>query len=152
MPADPPPFDLHLARAAFSNAGALHHEATLVGGPRIGPAELDALRAADAAFTLALEEGRISDAIVADDGFHQVLVTAAADPDIQVSVDLLVPRLRRMDLWLFTRKSFARGANTHPQIIDALAAGDVETAAALVQRSFVDAGELLSAALERLAR
>ena len=54
-----------------------------------------------------------------------------------------------MDLWLFTRKAFDAGQNTHPEILAALRAGDVETAATLVEASFTEAGEALAAIVER---
>jgi len=78
-----------------------------------------------------------------------VILDAAGDPDLIVSVELMVPRLRRMDLWLFTRKAFTDGDNSHPGIVAALREGDGEAAAALVEDSFVTAGEELAAALER---
>ena len=145
----PPPFDLRRAREAFEHAAHLHAEATRRGAPQLTPAALERLRAADATFVAALQEGRIGDAIDADDAFHRVLLEAAGDPDLTVAADLLVPRLRRMDLWFFTRRSFAPGENTHPQIIAALERGDAEAAAELVARSHLDAGEALAAAVQR---
>jgi DNA-binding GntR family transcriptional regulator len=151
MPDDPPPFDLRHAREALATSARLHGEATRRGGAALTPAHLARLRDADEAYVSALREGRIEDAIRADDDFHRVLLDAAGDPDLRVSVDLLLPRLHRMDLWIFTRKAFAAGTdttNTHPEIIAALETGDVETAARLVERSHSEAGEQLSAALE----
>jgi DNA-binding GntR family transcriptional regulator len=149
MTDDPPPFDLKHAREAFATSARLHGEATRLGAAALTPDDFDRLRAADAAYVAALREGRIEDAIHADDDFHRVLLDAAGDPDLRVSVDLLLPRLHRMDLWIFTRKAFSAGDNTHPEIVAALQAGDVDTAVDLVQRSHSEAGEALSAALER---
>jgi DNA-binding GntR family transcriptional regulator len=152
MTDDPPPFDLKVAPEAFQNAARLHRDATRRGAAALQPDDFDRLRAADAAFTLAVSEGRVSDSIAADDAFHRVLIEAAGDPDLQVVQELLLPRLRRMDLWVFTRKAFAPGESSHPPIIAALERGDAEEAATLVERSFLEAGEALSAALERSAR
>jgi DNA-binding GntR family transcriptional regulator len=149
MTDEPTPFDLRHAREAFATSARLHGEATRRGAAALTPADFNRLRDADAAYVAALREGRIEDAIRADDDFHRVLLDAAGDPDLRVSVDLLVPRLHRMDLWIFTRKAFADGPNTHPDIIEALQAGDVETAADLVERSHSEAGEQLATALER---
>jgi DNA-binding GntR family transcriptional regulator len=125
----------------------LHATATLRGGPALTADDLARLRALDADHVTALAEGRVDDAIAADDAFHQVFLDAAADPDLQVSVDLLLPRLRRMDLWIFTRKSFGPAESTHPAIIAALERGDVEDAAARVRRSYLDPAAQLAAAL-----
>jgi DNA-binding GntR family transcriptional regulator len=146
------PFDLKLAREAFTTAAELHGTATRRAADRLTATDYDRLAAHDAAYVSALAAGRVAEGIAADDAFHRVILDAAGDPDLIVSVDLLMPRLRRMDLWLFTRKSFAGGESGHPAIITALRAGDAEHAAALVEASFRTAGEELAAAVERGAR
>jgi DNA-binding GntR family transcriptional regulator len=152
MTHEPLPFDLKLAREAFSTAAELHGAATRRAAGRLSDADYEHLTAHDAAYTAALADGRVTDGIAADDAFHRVILDAAGDPDLVVSVELLLPRLRRMDLWLFTRKAFADGRSSHPAIIAALRAGDAEHAATLVEASFTTAGEELATAVERGAR
>lgn len=152
MTTEPHPFDLKLAREAFATTAGLHAAATGLAADKLSTEDYDELRRHDAAFVTALAEGRVQDAILADDAFHRVLLDVADDPDLKVSVDLMLPRLRRMDLWLFTRKSFDPSQNTHPETIAALEAGDAETAVRLVAESFTHAGEALAAAVERGAR
>jgi DNA-binding GntR family transcriptional regulator len=149
MTHEPLPFDLKLAREAFSTAAQLHGAATRRAADRLTDADYERLAAHDADHVAALAEGRVADAIAADDAFHRVILDAAGDPDLNVSVDLLLPRLRRMDLWLFTRKAFSESQSSHPATIAALREGDAETAAALVEASFTTAGEDLAAAVER---
>jgi DNA-binding GntR family transcriptional regulator len=152
MTHEPVPFDLKLAREAFGTAAELHGAATRRAADRLTDADHERLAAHDAAYVAALAEGRVQDGIAADDALHRVILDAADDPDLIVSVDLLAPRLRRMDLWLFTRKAFADGESSHPAIIAALRAGDAAHAATLVEVSFTTAGEELAAAVERAAR
>jgi DNA-binding GntR family transcriptional regulator len=149
---EPLPFDLKLAREAFSTAAQLHGAATRRAADRLTEADHEQLAAHDADYVAALAEGRVEDGIAADDAFHRVLLDAAGDPDLIVSVDLLIPRLRRMDLWLFARRAFGDGESSHPAIIAALGAGGGEHAAALVEASFRTAGEELAAAVERAGR
>jgi DNA-binding GntR family transcriptional regulator len=149
MPGEPVPFDLRSAREAFATTGRLQAEATRLGAPKLGAEDFDRLRAADDRYTEALADGRVEDAIAADDAFHQVLLDAADDPDLQVSLDLLLPRLKRMDLFVFARKTLVRGESTHPQIIAALKTGDAEAAARLVENSYAAAAAALVAAIER---
>jgi DNA-binding GntR family transcriptional regulator len=150
MTADPQPFDLTMVGDVFSRWADLHAAATLLGTPRLTPGHFDRLRAADADYVAALADGRIDDAIAADDAFHRVLLDAADDPDLEVSVDLLIPRMRRMDLWIFTRKLFtppAESASSHPAIVAALERGDAEEASELVRRNHLDAADELEATL-----
>lgn len=146
---EPVPFDLPLAREAFATAAQLHGAATRRAAERLTAADLEGLEALDAEYVAALREGRVADAIAADTAFHRLLLVAADDLDLLVSVDLIMPRLRRMDLWLFTRKAFGDGESTHPAIVGALRAGDGERAAELVETSFTEAGEALAAIVER---
>jgi DNA-binding GntR family transcriptional regulator len=152
MTEDPLPFDLKLAREAFATSAHLHGAATRRAVGRLTDADFDRLRAHDAEYVAALKEGRVQDAILADDAFHRVILDAAGDPDLIVSVDLMLPRLRRMDLWLFTRKAFDAEENSHPPIIAALQGDDADTAIRLVEESFASAGEQLAAVVERGAR
>ncbi|HEV7495999.1 FCD domain-containing protein [Baekduia sp.] len=149
MTYEPVPFDLKLAREAFGTAAELHGAATRRAADRLTDADYDHLAAHDADYVAALTDGRVQDGIAADDAFHRVILDAADDPDLIVSVELLLPRLRRMDLWLFARKAFAHGESSHPAIITALRTGNAELAATLVEASFTTAGEELAAAVER---
>lgn len=143
------PFDLPLAREAFGTAAELHGAATRRAAERLTAEDLADLERLDAAYVDALRDGRVADAIAHDTAFHRRFFEIAGDPDLLVSNDLIMPRLRRMDLWLFTRKAFGAGESSHPAILAALRAGDAETAAALVEASFTDAGEQLAAIVER---
>jgi DNA-binding GntR family transcriptional regulator len=149
MTDEPLPFDLKLAREAFTTSAQLHGAATRRAAGKLSDDDFTRLNALDEAFTIALQQGRVQDAIAADDAFHRVILEAAADPDLLVSVELMLPRLRRMDLWLFTRKAFTDGGSSHPAIVAALREGDGETAAELVEASFASAGEELAEAVER---
>ena len=86
MTAEPVPFDLRSAREAFATAGRLHGEATRLRRGQAAPgATSTACAPPTPSYTPALAEARVEDAIAADDAFHQVLLDAADDPDLQVS-------------------------------------------------------------------
>lgn len=149
MSTEPLPFDLPLAREAFGTAAQLHGDAVRRAADRITADDLADLERLDAAFADALRDGRVADAIAHDTAFHRRFFEIVDDPDLLIAADLIMPRLRRMDLWLFTRKAFDPSENSHPATLDALRAGDADTAAALVEASFTDAGEALMAIVER---
>jgi DNA-binding GntR family transcriptional regulator len=149
MSTEPLPFDLPLAREAFGTAAQLHGDATRRAADRLTADDLADLELLNAAYEDALRDGRVADAIAHDTAFHRRFFEITGDPDLLISADLIMPRLRRMDLWLFTRKAFDPSQNSHPAILDALRAGDGETAATLVEASFTEAGEALAAIVER---
>jgi DNA-binding GntR family transcriptional regulator len=149
MSTEPLPFDLPLAREAFGTAAQLNGDATRRAADRLTAEDLTDLEQLDAAYEHALRDGRVADAIAHDTAFHRRFFEITDDPDLLISGDLIMPRLRRMDLWLFTRKAFDPSSNSHPAILDALRAGDGETAATLVEASFTEAGEALAAIVER---
>ncbi|WP_445148411.1 FCD domain-containing protein [Baekduia sp. Peel2402] len=146
---EPVPFDLPLAREAFATAGALQAAATRRAAEHVTPDDIAVLEALNAEYETALADGRVGDAIAHDTAFHHRFFELADDPDLLVSAELIMPRLSRMDLWLFTRKAFDPSQNSHPGILAALCAGDGERAAELVEASFTDAGEMLAAIVER---
>ncbi|HET6509434.1 MAG TPA: FCD domain-containing protein [Baekduia sp.] len=143
------PFDLPLAREAFGTVAQLHADATRRAADRLTADDLAELERLTDASLAALREGRIADAIDHDTAFHRRFFEVADDPDLTIAAELLVPRLRRMDLWLFTRAAFDPTESSHPAILAALRAGDAEAAAELVEASFLDAGEQLAAIVER---
>jgi DNA-binding GntR family transcriptional regulator len=151
MTVEPPPFGFAQAREVFVQFGALHAEATRRGVPALDTAGLERMRSADAACGAALRDGRVDDAIDSDDRFHDVLVEAAGDPDLRVGIDLMRPRVRRLDRWYFAQGALHHGtvATTHAEILAACEAGDAEEAARLVHESFLSGGERIAAALER---
>lgn len=146
---EPVPFDLPLAREAFGTAAQLHGTAIRRAADRLTADDLADLELLNATYEDALRDGRIADAIAHDTAFHRRFFEIAGDPDLLIAADLIMPRLRRMDLWLFTRKAFDPSQNSHPATLDALRDGDAETAAALVEASFTEAGEALMAIVDR---
>jgi DNA-binding GntR family transcriptional regulator len=153
MPQEPPPFGFALAREAFDTFGTLHADATLRGVPLVGDDGVEALREADAACRAALQEGRVEDAIDADDRFHDVFVRAAGDPDLEVGVALVRPRIRRLDRWYFARMAYDpdRSVSANAEIIAACEACNAEEAARLVEHSFREGGARIAEAVRRSA-
>src|SRR5262245_50513609 len=98
---EPTPFDLPLAREAFATAGHLNGAATRRAAEHVTEADFVLLEAINEEYESALREGRVADAIAADTAFHQRFFELSGDPDLLVSAGLIMPRLRRMDLWLF---------------------------------------------------
>ena len=117
------PLDRRAARDAFPVVAALHALAAELAVPRLGDADVDAMRRENERFAEALRAGDVDDAIAADDAFHGVFVTASANAEIPRVLDRLMPRVRRLERLRFGSLAGPRApCKQHEAIIDAAAA------------------------------
>jgi DNA-binding GntR family transcriptional regulator len=152
---DFPLFAFHQAREVFATFASLHAEATLLAVPRLEDEDFAELEAANDRLRTALQEGRAAEAIDADDDFHGVFARVCRDPDVQVGIDLIVPRIRSLDLWYFNKLLSGDdppGNGRHSEIMAACRARDAAEAARLVRESFSRGAEQLAAEAQRLER
>jgi DNA-binding GntR family transcriptional regulator len=113
---------------------AMHELATRVAVPLLTADDLGAMRAANARFAAAIHAGDIDAAMTADDELHGVLVRVCGNRAAAATVARYTPLIRRLERQQFTRASGRRSVRRHATLIDACAAGDAETAAALTAR------------------
>jgi DNA-binding GntR family transcriptional regulator len=140
------PLSLRQARAAQSVAAAMHELAVRGAVPLLSDAELDVMRAANARFAAALQNGDTNEALAADDEFHDVAVTASANPVIRSVLEQVTPVLRRVERLRFSSVSGRGSVTSHDTIIRFCAAGDVEHAALAARANWQTLAPLLDAA------
>ena len=140
------PLSLRQARAAQSVAAAMHELAVRGAVPLLSDAELDVMRAANARFAAALQNGDTNEALAADDEFHDVAVTASANPVIRSVLEQVTPVLRRVERLRFSSASGRGSVTGHDTIIRFCAAGDVEHAALAARANWQTLAPLLDAA------
>lgn len=127
---------------AFVILRALHTLAVQLAVPRMTPADIARMRAANAEFAAALDRGDVEAALTADDAVHAVYVEAAENRTLTVTLERLAPRIRRLERLRFASLPGRDSVRVHEEIADACAAGDVARAAGLVHDNW--------GALERL--
>ncbi|WP_395572635.1 GntR family transcriptional regulator [Streptomyces sp. BK79] len=115
-------------RDAAAVVGAMHELVTRVAVPRLGEADLDAMRAANERFAAAVHAGDVDGALRADDELHHVLVRAAANRAAAATVARYTPLIRRLERRRFGEGGTCRSAGLHDRLIEACAAGDTDTA------------------------
>ena len=138
------PLDRRAARDAFPVVAALHQLAAELAAPRLTDSDRDAMRAANNRFSLALRDGDVDAALQADDDFHGVFVTAAANAEIQRALERLMPRIRRLERLRFGSLSGRASVKQHAEIL--LAAP--EDAAVLVKQNWLSLGALIDRSFE----
>lgn len=139
--------DLRAARAAQSVTAAMHELAVREALPNLSPAELDAMREANARFADALARNDVDAALAADDEFHGVPVTASANHALRHVLEQYTPVLRRVERLRFSSLSGRDSVAQHDRIIALCEAGDVDGAVAATRENWQTLIPLLEASV-----
>ena len=124
------------AHQIFGPYAALHGVAAASAAARCGPADVEALRACNAALRRAIRDRDAEGARAADERFHDLIVELAANPHLARAVAPLRSLARRYELVHFSRAAPARESHEqHERIIDALAAADGAAAERLTREN-----------------
>jgi DNA-binding GntR family transcriptional regulator len=115
-------------RDAAAVVGALHELVTRVAVPRLGAADIAAMRAANERFAAAVGAGDVDAALRADDELHDVLVRVSGNRAAAATVARYTPLIRRLERQRFGEGGSCRSAGLHERLIEACAAGDVAEA------------------------
>jgi DNA-binding GntR family transcriptional regulator len=142
------PLDRRAARDAFPIVASVHALAAHLGVLRLTQADLDAMRAANVAFSDALKADDVDAALDADDDFHAVLLTASANQELLPTLERLMPRLRRLERLRFGSLAGRGSVRQHDEIVAAAAARDVTTTAERVQENWLSLGTLIDRSFE----
>lgn len=148
------PLDALAAREAFPVVAALHALAARHGVPRLIPADITEMRAANdalAAVIAALDPATVQRAIAADDQFHAVLLRAAGNSEIPRTLERLTPKVRRLEYAQFGSLAGRKSVQQHAAIIAACERRDGSAAAALVEENWLALGQLIASSLSDAA-
>lgn len=125
------PLVLRDVRDASAVVRAMQDLAVRAAVPRIGPAEIATMRAANQRFADAVGAGDVDEALAADDAVHDVLVHGCGNKAVVATIERYTPLIRRLERARFASLAGHRSIRLHEQLITACAAGDVEAAAAV---------------------
>jgi DNA-binding GntR family transcriptional regulator len=115
-------------RDAAAVVGAMHELATRVAVPRLRPADLNAMRAANERFDTAVRAGDVDGALRADDELHDVLVRVSGNRAAAATVARYTPLIRRLERRRFGEGGSCRSAGLHERLIETCADGDADAA------------------------
>lgn len=137
------PLDTAAVRDAHAVVQAMHALAARLAVPLFVPADLDAMRAANARFAKALADHDVAAALAADDDFHGVAVRTSGNFAVTATIDRYLPLVRRLERLRFAAPPGRHSVAMHEEIIAACAAGDADVAARLVERNWATLTDLL---------
>jgi DNA-binding GntR family transcriptional regulator len=130
------------AEAAYPVVAALQALGARLGVPRLSDGDVAQMERLDRERGVALAARDVVGAIDLDDRFHAVVLDAAGNAELQRALDRLMPKVRRLDLLHFgalaDRADESR--HDHDALLRACRARDAETAARLVEESYLRLG------------
>lgn len=135
------------ARTLFPVLAVLHALATELAVGRLEPAGKRRLREENDRYAAALAAGDGAAAYAADDRFHTVFVTAAANAALTQALERLAPRLRRLELLHTGALPGRRVLAQHEAIIARAAGDDAAGAASAVRENWLTCGGLVERSL-----
>jgi DNA-binding GntR family transcriptional regulator len=144
--------DVGAVRNIYPIVGALHALAVRLAAERIGAAEIDELARTNESFAAAIERQRIVAALAADDAFHGVVLAAARNPELERTLDRLMPHIRRLQLAQFGSEPARVSIGQHRAIVAAFRRGRVDRAAQTMEQNWANIESLLSPAGDTLSR
>jgi len=123
--------DTRAIRDAQAVVAGMHELAVRQAVPQLTDQDLDRMRAANERFAAALRRGDVDAALAADDEFHAVPVTCAANQALRQVLEQFTPSLRRLERLRFSSLTGRGSVSLHERLIERCAAGDATGAAAV---------------------
>ncbi|WP_425548841.1 GntR family transcriptional regulator [Amycolatopsis ultiminotia] len=130
-------------RDAVRLVRALHELAVREALPRLGPAQITAMRAANERFAAAVAGGEAGTAIEADDELHDIPMHTAGNRAVAATLERYTPLLRRLEYARFSSLPAQRSVQRHEDLIAALEAGDATAAIRITSTIWADLETLL---------
>ncbi len=123
--------DVRAIRDARDVVAAMHELAVRQAVPDLTGADLRAMREANRRFRAAIKAGDVESALQADDEFHGVPVTVAANRALAAVLDQFMPVVRRAERLRFASIDGRASITRHEELLRLCAAGDADGAAAV---------------------
>jgi DNA-binding GntR family transcriptional regulator len=137
------PIDVGAVRNIYPIVGALHALAVRIAAERIGATEIDELARTNDSFAAAIDKRQIVAALAADDAFHGVVIGAARNPELERTLDRLMPHIRRLQLAQFGSEPARLSIRQHRAIVTAFRRGHVDVAARTMEANWANIESLL---------
>jgi DNA-binding GntR family transcriptional regulator len=117
-------------RDARDVIAAMHELAVRQTTGRLGEDHIDRMRNANRRFAEAVDSGDVGAALDADEEVHRIPVTALGNKALETVLDQFDPLVRRAERLRFSTDGHA-SVELHSQLIELMAAGDVQGAASV---------------------
>lgn len=134
--------DRGLADELYPLVGVLE-EFAVVTLPAPSPDLLAALRAANEELGAAVARRDVLPCVHADQRFHEILVGANANATLRATLEELKGRMRLLEITYFQAERAHASVAQHAEIVDRLAAGEMQAAGEAVRKNWLQALDVL---------
>ncbi|GGH73890.1 DNA-binding GntR family transcriptional regulator [Pullulanibacillus pueri] len=124
--------------------GTLHTLATRLALPVMTSDNLKAMQDFNQQLLLCIKNKDARGAIDADSAFHQVILNAANNPEIISCLELMTPKIQRVELVKFQSIDSLLSVDQHQEIIDAIADRNEKQAVKVMEENWSILNALLS--------
>ncbi|KQT89596.1 GntR family transcriptional regulator [Marmoricola sp. Leaf446] len=128
--------DARTLREASAVVAAMHELAVREAAPLLTATDLDEMRRAGEAFAAAIASGDVEAALAADDELHGVPVRVAGNRAVADVLDQHTPSVRRAERLRFASLAGHDSVVRHARLLDHLAAGRADDAAAVERETW----------------
>jgi len=136
--------DIEQAKHAFTVVASLNALAARLAMPFLTEAHCDELVSINQAFEKAILDENKYEAIKKDDQFHTVLLHASNNPEIEMSLERLLPKIRRLELLKFNKLDGLSSIRQHNEIIDSIRNGNHQELIKLVEENWLSLASYLT--------
>lgn len=137
--------NIHLEEAnnAFAVVAVLHRLAARLAIPNICEEHIYLMEESNVQLQAALDNKDVLGAVEADDRFHDVLLNLSGNQEIELALDRLISKIRRLEFSKFSSLDARKSIEQHNDIIAACRAKDMSLASSLVEENWLSLGRIL---------
>ncbi|TRZ37073.1 GntR family transcriptional regulator [Niallia circulans] len=136
--------DIEQAKHAFTVVASLNALAARLAMPFLTEVHCYELVKINQEFGKAILEENKYEAIKKDDQFHAVLLHASNNPEIEMSLERLLPKIRRLELLKFNKLDGLSSINQHNEIIASIRNGNQQELTKLVEDNWLSLASYLT--------
>ncbi|HYL44102.1 MAG TPA: GntR family transcriptional regulator [Ktedonobacteraceae bacterium] len=137
------PLDMQAAQDAFLVVAVVHALATRLAVSKLTESDIGSLRQVNNDLVIALDASDVVSAIRADDAFHEIFVRVSNNHEIRLTLDRLIPKVRRLEYTRFGSLAGHSSVLQHQAIITACEQRQPEQAASLTEQNWLSLGQLI---------
>ncbi|WP_408007401.1 GntR family transcriptional regulator [Pseudalkalibacillus sp. A8] len=135
--------NLEEAKKSFTVVATLQGLAARLAAPLLSKEDIVRMKEKNELLRKAIEEKEVLGAVEADDQFHQIILDASDNQEIELALERVLPKVRRLEFSKFSTIDGFKSVEQHDEIISACMSKDSSLACSLVEENWLSLGRVL---------